>query len=195
MKIKSVEDREIPSQKNPFFSELLRFALIAVVIVVPIRIFIAQPFIVSGTSMDPTFGDGEYLIVDEISYRFSDPSRGDIVIFRFPDNTKRFLIKRIIGLPHETVEISRGIVSIIDKFGIEKQNLEENYVEYTSGETLTVKLGVDEYFVAGDNRRASSDSRSWGPLKRDLVVGRALIRLLPVTRTAFLPGAQTQDNL
>jgi signal peptidase I len=188
MNEKSSELKNTSSQQNYFLSELLRFALIAIVIVIPIRLFIAQPFIVSGSSMDPTFHDGEYLIVDELSYRFESPERGDVVVFKFPNNTKRFLIKRIVGLPGETVNIRNGIVSVVDIQGIESQTLEEEYVTYKSNETITTKLGDEEYFVAGDNRVASSDSRSWGVLNEKFLVGRAFLRLLPVTKVSFLPG-------
>src|SRR3990167_2019370 len=87
------------------FLELIRFAVIAVAIVIPIRLYIAQPFIVSGSSMVPTFENSEYLIVDEISYRLGDPERFDVVVFKYPRDTSKFFIKRIIGLPNETVDL------------------------------------------------------------------------------------------
>src|SRR6185295_2417670 len=98
--------------RDSFFTELLKFAVIALIIVVPIRFFVAQPFIVSGASMDPTFHNGQYLIVDELSYRFSPPQRGDVIIFRYPRDPSQFFIKRIIGLPGETVKIQGGSISI-----------------------------------------------------------------------------------
>src|SRR3989344_775789 len=117
-----------------FFTELLKFVLIAAAIVFPIRLFVAQPFIVSGASMEPTFFNNQYLIVDELSYRFETPQRGDVVIFRYPRNPK-------------------------------------------------------EFFVMGDNRPESSDSRVWGPLPRENIVGRAFMRLLPVQTFEVFPGA------
>lgn len=181
-----------PEKRESFFKEIIKFALLAVFIVLPIRLFVAQPFVVSGRSMDPTFDNGQYLIVDQISYRFERPRRGDVIIFRYPLNTKKFFIKRIIGLPSETVEIQDGQVAIKDKEG-EKLILEEPYIdpEIIRGERISVALKNDEYFVMGDNRTESSDSRIWGTLKRSLIVGRPFVRLFPVTKIGFLPGAET----
>ena len=102
-------------EKENFWTELGKLFLIAIVIVIPFRIFIAQPFIVDGASMDPTFEDGQYLIVDEISYRFSDPERGSVLIFKYPKDTKKYFIKRVIGLPGEKVLIEDGIVTIFNQ--------------------------------------------------------------------------------
>lgn len=180
------------NKKESFFKEIIKFALLAVFIVLPIRLFVAQPFIVSGRSMDPTFGNGQYLIVDQISYRFERPQRGDVIIFRYPLNTKKFFIKRIIGLPSETVEIQDGQVAVKDKEG-KRLILEEPYIDskIIRGEQISTALKDDEYFVMGDNRTESSDSRIWGPLKRSLIVGRPFVRLSPVTKISFLPGAKT----
>lgn len=177
--------------------ETIRFIFIALLIVLPIRLFIAQPFIVSGASMDPTFENGQYLIVDEISYRLGEPARGDVVIFKYPKNPKQYFIKRVIGLPGETVttDASGHIVIKNTNTGTETA-LEEPYI------TSVIKsipfqraLGADEYFMMGDNRTGSFDSRMWGPVKRDLIVGRALVRLFPFTTISFLPGefAYEQD--
>lgn len=170
--------------------DLLRFILIAIAIVLPIRVLIAQPFIVSGSSMFPTFKDNQYLIVDQISYRFEDPQRGDVVIFRFPLDESKFFIKRIIGLPNETVNIKNGIVSVTDKNGT-VVTLDEPYLEgdKESHENFSAVLKDGEYFVMGDNRIASSDSRSWGLLPRKNVVGKAFLRLLPASDVAINPGA------
>lgn len=181
-------DSQNNKSKQNFFSETIKFIVIAALIVLPIRIFVAQPFIVSGDSMVPTFHGGEYLIVDEISYRFENPDRGDVVIFRFPLDTSKFFIKRIIGLPGETVQIVRGQVFIINKDNPDGLKLPENYLENKSVENFEKKLGEDEYFVMGDNRPNSSDSRLWGPLPRDLIAGRALVRLLPLSKFGVFPG-------
>jgi len=138
--------------------------------------------------MTPTFHGGEYLIVDEITYRFSKPERGDVVIFRFPQDTSKFFIKRIIGLPGETVEIRRGEIYITNASNPEGLKLEEEYVENKSTETLKKELGGKEYFVMGDNRPMSSDSRIWGSLPENLISGRALARLLPLTKLGLFPG-------
>ncbi len=170
--------------------DLLRFILIAIAIVLPIRILVAQPFIVSGSSMFPTFKDNQYLIVDQISYRFENPERGDVVIFRFPLDESKFFIKRIIGLPNETVTIENGVVIITDING-QMTQLNEPYLELDkeSHDNFSATLKNDEYFVMGDNRIASSDSRSWGLLPRKNVVGKAFLRLLPATEAAINPGA------
>jgi signal peptidase I len=178
-----------PESRENFFTELLKFVLIAAAIVFPIRLFIAQPFIVSGASMEPTFYNGQYLIVDELSYRFNEPMRGDVVIFRPPQNAREFYIKRIVGLPTETVTIQNGEVSVTTAAG-ETVELDEPYVvNEGNGGDLTLTLKPDQYFVMGDNRPESSDSRVWGTLPRDHIVGRAFIRLLPITQFGILPGS------
>jgi signal peptidase I len=166
--------------------EIIRFAILAIAIVLPIRIFIAQPFIVSGTSMVPTFENGEYIIVDQLSYRVGDIERGDVVIFKFPADTSKFFIKRIIGLPGETVTINGTRVFVQTQNG--QIELDEPYIEREGLENTSVSLSNDEYFVMGDNRASSYDSRFWGPLSRDYIVGRALIRLLPVNKLDLFPG-------
>lgn len=174
------------------FWELARFAIIAIAIVVPIRIFIAQPFIVSGSSMVPTFEDGQYLVVDEISYRLSDPERDDVVIFKYPNDTKKFFIKRIIGLPNETVDIKGNEVTIINKEHPDGFKLDQPYVKNTTNNDIHFELKNDEYFVMGDNRIASSDSRYWGAVPKKLLVGRAFLRLLPINKIGILPGNYKQ---
>ncbi len=169
--------------------EFLKFVIIAFVIVVPIRIFIAQPFIVSGSSMVPTFHNGEYLIIDELSYYLGDPVRGDVSIFHYPNNKKIYFIKRIIGLPGETVTIKNGKVTIINEENPNGFTLDEPYIKETFNTTSTYKLQQDEYFVMGDNRNFSSDSRVWGVLPRKLLVGRAFVRLFPFDSIEHLPGS------
>ena len=177
-------------KKEGFFAELIRFVFIVLVIVLPIRFFVAQPFIVSGASMDPTFSDGEYLIVDELSYHFRVPTRGEVVIFRFPRDPAKFYIKRVIGLPGETIIIENGRVRVKSSFYPEGLLLAEPYLGslVPAGLRLEETLGEDEYFVMGDNRQASSDSRSWGPVREDLVIGRAFVRLFPISEIGVLPG-------
>ncbi len=184
----------MPQEKREnFFTELLKFALIAIIIVVPLRLFVAKPFIVSGASMEPTFETGQYLIVDELTYRFEAPSRLDIVIFKYPRDTTQYFIKRIIGLPGETVIISHGDVSVQTVDG-KTINLTEPYVKNMgNGADMRVTLKSGEYFVMGDNRPESSDSRIWGVLPQSDIVGRAFMRLLPVNTIGVFPGsAQVQ---
>ena len=169
--------------------EILTLVILAVLIVVPIRVFIAQPFVVEGQSMYPTFDNGDYLIIDELSYRLSDPKRGDVVVFRYPGDPRVFYIKRVIGLPGETVRVERGIVTVTGTDGT-KVTLEEPYVVSEDATyTLNATLGPEQYFVMGDNRPKSSDSRVWGPLPREDIVGRAYVRIFPVTEAGFMPGA------
>ncbi len=178
------------------FWELVRFALIAIIIVIPIRIFIAQPFIVSGSSMVPTFENGQYLIVDEISYRLNNPQRDDVVVFRYPNDTTKFFIKRIIGLPNETVDIKGTTVTITNSEHPGGFTLSEPYIQNTADSNTHLELKSDEYFVMGDNRPASSDSRYWGPVSRKLLIGKVFLRLLPVNKIGVLPGdyKQTQSQ-
>jgi signal peptidase I len=185
-------NKEDTKEKKPsFFKEFIKFAFIALIVVVPIRVFIAQPFIVSGSSMYPTFESGEYLIVDQISYNFNEPKRGDVIVFKFPDNPSKYFIKRIIGLPGETVILSGNTTKIIPVDG-EEFILKEPYVQEKQPDSERFVLEEDEYFVMGDNRDASLDSRSWGPLTEDGIVGRAYTRLLPINKIDYLPGEYRQ---
>jgi signal peptidase I len=177
------------SGKEPSsFFELAQFALIALIIVIPIRLFVAQPFIVSGESMENTLHTNEFLIIDEISYRFNDPQRGDVIVFHYPKDPSKYFIKRIIGLPGETIDIQGNVVTITKKDASEV-TLEEPYIKTMARNTsLTETLGDREYFVMGDNRDASSDSRVWGVLNREKIVGRALLRLFPFSEMDVFPG-------
>lgn len=176
-----------------FIKELITFAIIAIVIVVPIRFFVAKPFIVNGDSMYPTFETGNYLIVDQLSYRFNEPERGDVIIFKFPENTSKFFIKRIIGLPGETVIIEGTDVYILKEGSKERELLNEDFITLNRDTFVTKKLSEDEFFVMGDNRLASLDSRAWGPLNKDYIIGRAYVRLLPFNKIGVLPGSIEYD--
>ena len=187
---KAAEQTEIRSRG--YFSdiwEIVRVLLMSFAIVLPIRYFIAQPFIVSGASMEPNFSDREYLIVDELSYYLRDPHRGEAIIFRYPRDPRQYFIKRIIGLPGETVKIEGGNLHIANAQNPSGVALEEDYLAGTNiqtGPQMTVVLGSNEYFVLGDNRNFSSDSRVWGPLKRNLIVGRAVFRAWPANRVGIV---------
>lgn len=175
--------------KSSFIGEIVNFALIALLIVLPIRMFIAQPFIVSGASMETTFESGEYLIVDQLSYRFEEPMRGDVIIFRYPKDPSKFFIKRIIGIPGDTIDIQGNVVKLTNAEHPEGITLDEPYIRAMApNTTLTETLGEEEYFVMGDNRNASSDSRMWGVLGRDKIVGKAFLRLYPLSHADVFPG-------
>ncbi len=135
--------------------------------------------------MEPNFYDKEYLIIDEITYRFHEPQRGDIIVFRYPRNPQEYFIKRLIGLPGETIQIKDGHVYIFNKDNPGGFMLSEDYLpdnNETEGSGEKIKLGENEYFVLGDNRRASKDSRYFGPLDRSFITGRVFFRGWPFDR-------------
>lgn len=160
-------------------AELLKVVVISLIIIIPVRYFVLQPFFVQGASMEPNFYDHEYLVIDEISYRFKEPQRGEIVVFRYPNDPRQYFIKRIVGLPNETLEIKDNAVFI--------NSLRLDESSYLGAGTNTfgnlyIKLGPDQYFLLGDNRNFSLDSRSFGPVDRRLMVGRAWFRGWPFTK-------------
>ncbi len=185
----------VPEHNESFLAEIIRFSLIALIIVLPIRMFVAQPFIVSGASMESTFSTGEYLIVDQLTYHFEEPMRGDVIIFRYPKDPSKYFIKRVIGLPGDTISIEGRAVTIKNAAHTEGITLDEPYILRMSPSTsLTEVLGENEYFVMGDNRDASSDSRMWGVLQRDKIVGRAFLRLYPFNELNVLPGKYNTET-
>lgn len=177
-----------PIKKEESTWDLIRFGLIALLIVIPIRLFVAQPFIVSGSSMYPTFKDGDYLIVDELSYHLRQPERFDVIVFKYPNDKTKFFIKRVIGLPNEQVDISGNTVTIRNEEHPDGFVLEQPYVKNGATNNTHFELKDGEYFVMGDNRSASSDSRYWGAVTKDLIMGRALVRLYPIKSLDVLPG-------
>ncbi|MBU1118989.1 signal peptidase I [Patescibacteria group bacterium] len=167
-----------------FVFELVKIIVICLAIVIPVRFFLIQPFFVKGDSMEPNFSNKEYLIIDQISYRFSEPDRGDVVVFRYPYDPSQYYIKRVIGLPGETVSVDDGEVIVYSDQHENGVVLREYYLTQdlvTPGEAK-FSLGEEEYFVLGDNRSASSDSRVWGSLPKANIVGKAWIRALPVSK-------------
>lgn len=171
------------SMKNflSFIFETLKITAVSLAVVLPIRYFIFQPFIVKGESMEPNFQNGNYLIIDEVSYRFQAPRRGEVVVFKYPFNPSQRYIKRIIGLPGETLEINNQKVEVFDRSGNPMVLKENTYLpdgDVTLG-NLKLTLKENEYFVLGDNRLQSSDSRSWGILPRDKIIGKVILRLWP----------------
>jgi len=171
----------IMKRLTEYILEIIKVVLISLAIIVPVRYFLIQPFYVKGASMEPNFFDHEYLIIDEISYRFGEPSRGEIVVFKYPRDPSQYFIKRIIGLPNETIEIKDEKIIIYNKDNSEGMPLDEEYLDEgvkTLGNRV-LSLGADEYFVLGDNRLASFDSRSFGSIKKRSIVGRVWFRGWP----------------
>lgn len=164
--------------------EIVQVVAISLAIIIPVRVFLIQPFYVQGASMEPNFFDHEYLIIDELSYRLRNPERGEVVVFHYPNDPSQYFIKRVIGLPGETVEIAGGNVKIYnDQFPNGKVLDETGYLDQDfTAATQTVTLKPDEFFLLGDNRSSSLDSRFFGPVTRPAIVGRVWVRGYPVDR-------------
>ncbi|HWC57999.1 MAG TPA: signal peptidase I [Candidatus Paceibacterota bacterium] len=191
-------DQPLPSapkrtRGGGFFENVL-YVGAAIGLALLIQAFIARPFIVSGSSMDPSIKDHQYLIVDEISYRFHEPQRGDVIVFKAPPEPTKYYIKRIIGLPGDTVSIHGTTVTITDAAHPEGFTLKENFITHPQDNDMTVKVPADSYFVMGDNRAGSYDSRSWGMLPKANIRGRALLRLFPLSTISYLPAKVTYDQ-
>ncbi len=168
-----------------FVWEVVKVVAISLAIILPVRYYLIQPFYVKGASMEPNFHDHQYLIVDEISYRFSAPQRGHVVVFRYPKNPQEYFIKRIIGLPNEGVQIKDGQVIIYNQehpngLELEEEYLPENLKTYNDSD-WKINLGEGEYYVLGDNRVASRDSRSFGAVDKSFIIGKILFRGWPLT--------------
>jgi len=169
-----------------FVWDITKVVCISLAIILPVRYYLIQPFYVKGASMEPSFYDHEYLIVDEISYRFNPPTRGQVIVFRYPRNPQEYFIKRIIGLPGEQVQIKDGRIYIYNQaqpegFALDENYLPEDLLTYNQDESR-LTIGVDEYFVLGDNRNASKDSRSFGPVNKSFITGKILFRGWPLNK-------------
>lgn len=167
-----------------FLWEIAKVIIISLAIIIPVRMFVIQPFIVEGASMVPNFHDGEYLVVDEISYRLTSLKRGDVVIFHPPSLPDVYYIKRIIGLPGETFEIKDGSIYITPVNSTKSYKLDEAaYLpssELDAGQNMkSLTLKNNEFFLMGDNRHNSLDSRRFGPVPLDHIRGRVLVRAYP----------------
>jgi signal peptidase I len=176
-------EQDLKPSVGSFLWELARVVIIAFIIMLGFRFFLAEPFIVSGSSMVPTFENREYLVVYKAGYRLHEPERGDVVVFKYPRDPDQYFIKRVIGLPGEKVKLENGRVKIFNAAHPEGAVLMEPYLPantQTLGREEPVTLGPDEYYVLGDNRGASSDSRVWGVLPKSNLVGRAWLRVFPV---------------
>jgi signal peptidase I len=195
------------SSIKEILKEIIIFGLIAVGVVLPFRIYIAEPYLVDGRSMDPTFATGDYLIVDKISYQFKSPERNSVVVLKYPIDPKNDLnrnlyakifdpgksfIKRIIGLPGETVIIKDNVVTIINDENPNGFIVDSSFVTHPSSGSYKQKLGSDEYYVLGDNRAESYDSRFWGPLQKKYILGKPIVRLFPIKKIGLFPGSQNK---
>lgn len=183
---------------NRFFEgfwEIFKTILICCAIILPIRYFIAQPFYVKGASMEPNFHEHDYLLVDEISYRFSPPERGDVIVFRYPDDPQEYFIKRVMGLPGETITIKDGSVYVTDSSGLTtkiKENYLPSFSETVAQSDEPIVLKNNEYFVLGDNRNGSKDSRSFGPVNKNFIIGRVFFRGLPFDKLKLISTPEYQ---
>ncbi|MFA6514335.1 MAG: signal peptidase I [Patescibacteria group bacterium] len=176
-----------------FVWEIIKVVCISLAIILPIRYYLIQPFYVKGASMEPNFYDHEYLIVDEISYRFKTPERGQVIVFRYPKNPQEYFIKRIIALPGEEVQIKDGKIIVYNQLNPDGLVLKEEYLpvdlETTDNSGTKLEVGANEYFVLGDNRNASKDSRSFGPVDKTFITGKVMFRGWPLNKiTVFNEG-------
>jgi len=169
-----------------FFKEVIIFVVIAVFIVLPFRMYVAEPYLVDGRSMYPSFNTGDYLIVKKFGNKNSTFERNKVVVFKYPNDPSKSFVKRVIGLPGETVVIQNGIVTIINSENPNGIVLEQAFVEKEKNTNSTTELSGNEYFVMGDNRAESFDSRSWGPLKKELILGEPVVQLWPLNKIRLL---------
>lgn len=167
-----------------FILELIKVAVLAGITIALVRYYLFKPFYVKGASMEPNFYDHEYLIIDELSYRFRPIQRGEVIVFRYPANPKEYFLKRVVGLPGERVKVAEGRVTVYNEAHPEGVAIDESYLAkdlLTIGEKITI-LGGNQYFVLGDNRPNSFDSRRFGPIDGTIIVGRAWLRGWPLSR-------------
>lgn len=172
-----------------FFMDFLETIVVALSIFVVIYLFLFQPHEVKGSSMEPNFHNNEYILTDKISYRFREPERGDVIIFKAPRNPDVDYIKRVIALPGERVKVDKGYIYVNDKKLNEKYLIDSTPIFPGSfvQEGVDITVAEDEYFVMGDNRPHSSDSREFGPIGKDLIIGRAFFRYWPLTELGQVP--------
>lgn len=172
---------ETPKKKDMTWKSFFFYLFLIILF----RVYIIEPHSVSGSSMDETFHTNDYVLVDKISYAFSEPKRGDVIVFNPPveDRTEDRFIKRIIGIPGDRV-----VVTNTETF-VNGQKLQESFVTHKSARTASTTLGPNQYFVMGDNREVSYDSRSWGVLEKEHIQGRVIMRLFPFTQIGMFPGS------
>ena len=183
-------------EKHPFwgyFVDIIETIVVAAAIFVVVYLFLLQPHPVRGASMEPNLSDGQYILTDKISYRFEKPRRGDIIVFKAPVDPNFDYIKRIIGLPGESIQIKGGKIIIKNTTHPKGFVLEEPYKINGSDQPGALlednkefKISEDSYFVLGDNRNQSFDSREWGELSRKNIIGKTWLRYWPISRFSFV---------
>ena len=193
------EDLSFGQKVIQFIWDLLKVVTISLAIIIPVRYFVIQPFYVKGASMEPSFYDHEYLIIDEISFRFNEAQRGQVIVFRYPQNPQEYFIKRLIALPGETIEFVDGQIRIYNKenpdgFILNESKYLSDTVKTYSNVEEPVTLGVNEYFVLGDNRYSSKDSRIFGPLDKSFVTGKVMLRGWPFSRFNLFDYSDIYSN-
>lgn len=176
-----VEEQSTLNKVGMFFLELIKVVVLAGITIVLIRYFLFKPFYVKGQSMEPNFFEKDYLIIDEITYRFREPVRGEVVVFNAPGVEDHYL-KRIIGLPGERVKVEGSKIVIYNDEYPQGMVIEETYLDDDTPGSITITLQDDEYFVLGDNRDASYDSRRFGAIKGESIIGRVWFRGWPFNR-------------
>ena len=167
--------------------DIIEIVLLIVLVVIPFRLFVAEPYLVKGVSMSPTYETGHYLIINKFWHKVAGFERGDVAVFKSPVDESKFYIKRIIGLPGERVRIEDQVTIIKTVDGTDI-TLDEPYLKNTTLGNSDVLLKNDEYFVMGDNRANSYDSRAWGALPSELIKGEPVARLFPLSQLSLMPG-------
>ena len=164
-----------------FFLEVIKVVVLAAITVSFVRYFLFKPFYVKGESMVPNFQPSDYLIIDELSYRFRSPQRGEAIVFRAPMQVKKdYYLKRVIGLPGERIQVEDNKIIVFNQEHPKGVLVKEEYIVEDTPGSVSYVLGEDQYFVLGDNRDASYDSRRFGPIHKDAIVGRTWIRGWPI---------------
>lgn len=178
------QEKSIFRKVGSFFLELIKIALLAGITIGFVRYFLFKPFYVKGQSMEPNFHEKDYLIIDEVSYRFKEPERGEVIVFSPPLDTEDFYLKRIIGLPGERVKVEDSKIIVYNKENPAGVVVEENYISEDTTGSYSITLGEGQYFVMGDNRDESFDSRRFGPISDETIVGRVWLRGWPFNRVS-----------
>lgn len=165
-----------------FFLEVIKVVVLAAITIIAVRTFLFKPFVVEGQSMQPNYFEKEYLLIDELSYHLRAPERGEVIVLRAPVIKQEYYLKRVLGLPGEKIKIENGKVIVFNDEFPQGKIVQENYLDQSTSGSTTVQLGPDEYFVMGDNRGESYDSRKFGPIPKNSIVGRTWIRGFPFNR-------------